>query len=164
VLLSNGLADDGVCAPKAMTKEEPFGARHQWCRGHAVGVMGDCEEECACVLPAPLPNETSLILCSTLVVDFAIGTLHGLPQTGEARMKEAQPLHTAIRPVALEDPDPAENLAIWLAVVEDYEADFISSPDQLMAQEDLLTLGSADMCQVLTLGEGCVSFRRDKAH
>jgi hypothetical protein len=133
VLLSNGLADDGVRATKAIAEEEPFGACYQWCRGHAVRVMGDGKYESTCVLAAPPADETSFVLCAPLIVEVGVGTLHGIPQPGETGMKEAQFPDAAIGPVALEDADPPKNLSIGLAVIEDREADVMSTPDQLLA-------------------------------
>ena len=79
-------------------------------------------------------------------------------------MEETLHSHASIGSVALEDTDPAENLAVRLSVVEDDEADLVSSPEQLAAQEDLLTLCSPDMCEVLALGERCVCVWRDEAY
>ena len=46
-----------------------------------------------------------------------------------------------------------EKDGIGLPVIEDHEADAVSAPHQLLAQEDLLTLGSADMCNILAAGD-----------
>jgi hypothetical protein len=48
-------------------------------------------------------------------------------------------------------------------VIEDDEADAVSALDQLFGEEDLLSLGSTDVCQVFALGERGVSAECDEA-
>jgi hypothetical protein len=110
--------------------------------------MGGGKDESTCVVPTPAAYETSFMLSAPLIVEIAIGTVQRTPQSAESRMEETQPSHASIGSVALEDSDPAEKLAIRLSMVEDDEADVISTPDQLVAQQDLLTFGSADMGQI----------------
>jgi hypothetical protein len=107
--------------------------------------------------PTPVTDQPGFRLCSALIIDVGIRALHGVPQPGQTWMKEAQSRDTEISPVTLEGPDPTDLLAVRLPVVNNYESDAISSSDQLRAEKDLLSLGSADVCDILSLGEGCVS-------
>jgi hypothetical protein len=133
-LLSNGLADNGVRATKAIAKHDPFGACHQGVRGHAVRVVGDREDECTCVAPAPLADETRFVGRSPLIVDVSVGPVHGIPQSHEPWMEEAEPREAAIGLVTFEDADPAEDLSIGLPVIEDHEANAVSPANQLLAE------------------------------
>jgi len=90
-------------------------------------------------------DEGGLIFRPPLIVDISVGTLHGIPQPGETRMKEPQPPHAGIYLVTLEDADTAEGLSIGLPVIEDHEADEISASNELMTEENLLAFGAANV-------------------
>jgi len=79
-------------------------------------------------------------------------------------MKEAEPTHTEIGSVTLEDADSADLLTIGLPVIEDDKADAVSALGQLLGEEDLLSLGSADVRHVFSLGERGAGVRGDKAY
>jgi hypothetical protein len=78
-------------------------------------------------------------------------------------MEETQPAEPAVRSVALEDADTPELLSVRLSVVEDHEAHAVSTPDQLLSNENLLTLGATDVRDVRPLGELCVGIGCDEA-
>jgi hypothetical protein len=77
-------------------------------------------------------------------------------------MKETHSTNTPVSAVALEDTEATDHLSVGLSVIQDDKGDPVAALDQLFAKKDLLTLGSADMRQVLPIGEGRVGFRCDK--
>jgi len=105
-------------------------------------------------------NEPGFIFSTPLIVDISIGTLHGIPQPSETRMKEPHPPYAGRNVVTLEDADPADGLSIGLPVIEDNKADAVSASDQLLAEEDLLSLCSTDVGDIFPprerrVGLGC---------
>jgi hypothetical protein len=79
-------------------------------------------------------------------------------------MKEAQPTHASIDSVTREDADSVDFLTVGLPVIEDDEADSVSSLDQFLAEEDLLSLGSANVSYIFSLGERGVGVWGDKTY
>jgi hypothetical protein len=151
MLLAKRLRDDSVRATEAIAKEQLFGAAYgKWRYAYAVRVVCDSEDESTCVLATPVANHASFSLRAALIIDVGIGPLHGIPQPGETGMKETDTMDADIGAVALEDADPADFLSVGLPVIEDDEVDAISTLDQFLAEEDLLTLGATDVRQILS--------------
>jgi hypothetical protein len=109
----------------------------------AVSVGGGREDERACMVPAPLTNESRLCLCAALVVDVGLGPRHSTPEAGQAGIEEPGPSHAPVSPIGFQDSDPADLLIFRLAVIQDHEADAVTPPNELFGEQDLLALGPA---------------------
>jgi hypothetical protein len=99
-----------------------------------------------------------------LVIDVGIGPFHGIPQSAKAGMNETQTGHADIGPVTFEHADSTDIFPVGLLVIEDDEADAITTSDQLFAEQNLLTLGSADVSHAACLEDRRVSVRCNKAY
>jgi len=151
MLLARRLRDDSVRTTEAVAKEQSFGATNgEWRDAHAVRVVRDSEDESTCVLATPVADQAGFSLRAALIIDVGVGPLHGIPQPGETGMKETETMDAGIRAIALEDVDPVDFVSVGLPVIEDHEADAISSLDEFLTEENLLTLGAADVWQILS--------------
>ena len=99
-----------------------------------------------------------------MIVDIGVGPPHRTPESGKAGIEEAQPVYAGVGLVALEDTGSAELLAVGLPVIENNEADAVSTSDEFLAEENLLALGAADVDHIFSLRERRVGLWRDKAY
>jgi len=151
MLLAKRLRDDSVCATEAIAKEQLFGSAYgKWRYAHAVRVVRDSEDESTCVPATPVANEAGFSLRAALIIDIGISPLHGIPQPAETGMKETEAMDANIGAIALEDADPSDFLSVGLPVIEDHEADAVTTLNQFLAEENLLTLGAADVRQIFS--------------
>ena len=111
----------------------------------------------------PMPNEPGFRFSSPLVVNIGIGALHRIPQPGESRMEEAKPAHADIGTVAFEDADAVDVLGVGLPLIQNDEADAVSSAHQFLAKEDLLPFGSSDMGHMRALRKLRIGIRSHEA-
>src|SRR5262245_39450326 len=99
---------------------------------------------------APVRDEAGLGFGAALIVHVGARATHRGPQPVEAGMKEPHAPHAGVEAIARIGRDSAmQHLAVRLPVIQDDEAHAMAAANELVREEDLLVLRSADVSNVV---------------